>query len=89
MHECAITNYLNTCIQGRKIDKTQQGKPSMKTLRIKESQQEQIRQIAIAFNKKLVNLGKAPLQDSTLVHILLDESLKRAHIDDNGNIEIK
>ena len=61
----------------------------MKTLRIKDHQREQIRQIAINFNKKLVNLGKAPLQDSTLVHLLLDESLKRAHIDENGNIDIK
>lgn len=60
----------------------------MKTLRIKEKQSEKIRQLAIVFNKKLVALGKAPLQDSTLVHMLLDEALEKAKIEENGEISI-
>lgn len=61
----------------------------MRTLRIKDSQQEPIRQLAVNFNKKLVNLGKQPLRDSELVHKLLDEALKRAEITQTGEITIK
>lgn len=61
----------------------------MKTLRIKESQEEQIRQLAITFNKKLVQLGKQPLRDSELVHELLNTALVRAGINEKGSIVIK
>ncbi|EFE48877.1 hypothetical protein NEIELOOT_02387, partial [Neisseria elongata subsp. glycolytica ATCC 29315] len=49
----------------------------MKNLRIKESQDEKIRQLAIG-TIKLVQLGRQPLRDSELVHILLNEALDRA-----------
>ncbi|EFE48092.1 hypothetical protein [Neisseria elongata] len=61
----------------------------MKNLRIKESQDEKIRQLAIGTNKKLVQLGRQPLRDSELVHILLNEALDRAIVDENGNVTIK
>lgn len=61
----------------------------MKTLRIKDSQKEPIRTLAINFNKKLVNLGKQPLRDSEIVHKLLDEAIKRAEISITGEIKIK
>lgn len=61
----------------------------MKSLRIKEEQEEKIRQIAVAANKKLIQLGREPLRDSELAHMLLNEALKRAFINDDGEIDIK
>lgn len=61
----------------------------MKTLRIKESQEEKIRQIAISFNKKLVQMGKQPMRDSELVHELLNEALEKAMLNENGKVEIR
>lgn len=64
-------------------------KQRMKTLRIKEAQEEKIRQTAILFNKKLVQMGKQPLRDSELAHKLLDAALEKAMIGENGEIQIR
>lgn len=61
----------------------------MKALRIKDDQEEKIRQLAISANKKLIQLGREPLRDSEIAHMLLNESLKRAYINDDGKIDIK
>lgn len=61
----------------------------MKSLRIKEEQEESIRRLAINVNKKLIQLGREPLKDSELAHILLNEAIKRAHIGEDGEITIK
>lgn len=61
----------------------------MKTLRIKESQEEKIRQLAISFNKKLVQMGKEPMRDSELVHELINEALNRATLNEHGEIIIQ
>lgn len=61
----------------------------MKSLRIKEEQEESIRRLAINANKKLIHLGREPLKDSELAHILLNEAIKRAYIGDDGEITIK
>ena len=60
----------------------------MKTLRIKENQEESIRKLAININKKLIQLGREPLRDSELAHILLNEAIRCAKIDDDGRITI-
>lgn len=64
-------------------------KYKMQTLRIKDSQKESLRLLSININKKLVQLGKQPLRDSELAHTLLNEALKRATVDENGNVTIK
>lgn len=61
----------------------------MQTLRMKESQKENIRRLSINVNKKLVQLGKQPMRDSELAHALLNEALERATVDDNGNLTIR
>lgn len=66
-----------------------QGEKVMKTLRIKEIQQEKIRQLAVIFNKRLVQMGKQPLKDSELAHALLNEALEKAMLDEVGNISIR
>ncbi len=60
----------------------------MKTLRIKENQEESIRKLAININKKLIQLDREPLRDSELAHILLNEAIRCAKIDDDGRITI-
>ncbi|PBJ86940.1 hypothetical protein [Neisseria meningitidis] len=59
----------------------------MKALRIKEEQEESIRRLAINANKKLIQLGREPLRDSELAHILL-KAIRCAKIDDDGKITI-
>ena len=61
----------------------------MKTLRIKDAQEELIRQLAIEFNKKLIMMNRQPLKDSELTHKLLDEAIKRAVISPNGEIHLR
>lgn len=61
----------------------------MKALRIKETQEEQIRLLAIDLNKKLVALGRQPLKDSELTHELLNEALNRATVSPDGKITIR
>lgn len=60
----------------------------MKTLRIKETQEEKIRQLAISINKKLVQMGKEPLRDSELTHELLNLALEKATLDEYGKLKI-
>ena len=61
----------------------------MKTLRIKDAQEELIRQLAIELNKKLIMMNRQPLKDSELTHKLLDEAIKRAVISPNGEIHLR
>ncbi|WP_455022667.1 hypothetical protein [Neisseria elongata] len=61
----------------------------MKTLRIKDAQEEQIRLLAVDLNKKLVALGRQPLKDSELTHELLNEALNRATVSQDGKITIR
>jgi hypothetical protein len=61
----------------------------MKTLRIKDAQEEQIRLLAVDLNKKLVALGRQPLKDSELTHELLNEALTRATVSSDGKITIR
>lgn len=88
--------YMNTQVQNTCIHKTNIRKCiflhtgiNMKTLRIKETQEEKIRQLAISFNKKLVQMGKQPMRDSELVHELLNSALEKAVLTEQGSVEIK
>nr|DAY32972.1 MAG TPA: hypothetical protein [Inoviridae sp.] len=67
----------------------QHGDHYMKTLRIKDAQEELIRQLAIEFNKKLIMMNRQPLKDSELTHKLLDEAINRAAISPNGEIHLR
>ena len=67
----------------------QHGSHYMKTLRIKDAQEELIRQLAIEFNKKLIMMNRQPLKDSELTHKLLDEAIKRAVISPNGERHLR
>lgn len=58
----------------------------MKTLRIKERQEEKIRKLAIEINKQLVQMGKQPLRDSEIVHSLLDQALNNAKLNQEGKL---
>ena len=60
----------------------------MTNLRINDTEKELIRKVSIDTNRKLVNLGKMPLKESELVHLILQKALKRTHIDEEVNIEI-
>ncbi|OAM19342.1 hypothetical protein HMPREF2541_01680 [Eikenella sp. HMSC061C02] len=60
----------------------------MTNLRINDTEKELIRKVSIDTNRKLVNLGKMPLKESELVHVILQKALKRTQIDEEGNIEI-
>ena len=60
----------------------------MTNLRINDTEKERVRKVSIDTNRKLGNLGKMPLKESELVHVILQKALKRTQIDEEGNIEI-
>lgn len=61
----------------------------MKSLRIKEDQEEKIRQLAVLVNKKLIQLGMEPLKDSEVAHQLLNEAIGRAYVTTDGQLIVK
>lgn len=63
----------------------------MKSLRIKEDQEEKIRQLAVLVNKKLIQLGMEPqpLKDSEVAHRLLNEAIGRAYVTTDGQLIVK
>ena len=71
------------------LEKYNKERDRMKTLRIKDAQEEQIRLLAVDLNKKLVALGRQPLKDSELTHELLNEALNRATVSQDGKITIR
>ena len=71
------------------MEKYNKERDRMKTLRIKDAQEEQIRLLAVDLNKKLVALGRQPLKDSELTHELLNEALNRATVSQDGKITIR
>ncbi len=60
----------------------------IKTLRLKDKEQEEIRRKSIEINKLLVNMEKSPLQESELVHILLELSIRYAKLTTRGEVII-
>lgn len=60
----------------------------MKSLRIKEEQEEKIRQLAELVNK-LIQLGMEPLKDSEVAHRLLNEAIGRAYVTTDGQLIVK
>lgn len=61
----------------------------MKSLRIKEDQEEKIRQLAVLVNKKLIQLGMEQLKDSEVAHRLLNEAIGRAYVTTDGQLIVK
>ena len=61
----------------------------MKSLRIKEDQEEKIRQLAVLVNKKLIQLGMESLKDSEVAHRLLNEAIGRAYVTTDGQLIVK
>lgn len=61
----------------------------MKSLRIKEEQEEKIRQLAVLVNKKLIQLGMEPLKDSEVAHRLLNEAIGRSYVTTDGQLIVK
>ena len=57
-----------------------------KTVRLSETEQEQIRKKAIEINKKLVEKMKQPVRDSELVHLILNAAIERIEVSKSGEI---
>lgn len=55
----------------------------LKMLRITDKESEEIRKKSIEINKKLIESGNPPLQDSQLIHCLIELSLERLKVE-NG-----
>lgn len=58
----------------------------VQSVRLSESEQEQIRQKAIDINKLLVKKGQQPLRDSELVHKMLELSMTCLTIAPDGKL---
>lgn len=58
------------------------------TLRLSEDEQEQLRKKCIEINKLLIKMGKEPIKDSELAHIILRESITYVEVSQSGEIGI-
>lgn len=53
-----------------------------KALRLSKNESEILYRITVNLNRELVKIGKMPIKDSELLHIILEQTLK------NGEIEV-
>jgi len=58
------------------------------SIRLNEKEQELIRKKCIEINKKLVEKEKAPVRESELIHLVLEQSIQFAMVDKKGNLTI-
>lgn len=57
-------------------------------LRLTKMEQEQIRKKSIEVNKVLIDQGMQPLQESDLLHKILEKTVRHAKVGENGEILI-
>ena len=58
------------------------------TLRLKDTEQELLRQKCIAINKVLIMNDHSPVSESDLAHLVLEMTLKHLKADKEGNVFI-
>ncbi|EET83018.1 hypothetical protein ACE5JW_10000 [Acinetobacter radioresistens] len=63
-------------------------KTMVKSVRINDEEQEQLRKKAVELNKVLIQKGQQPLRDSEIVHILIDEGLELLEVGSSGKVKI-
>ena len=54
-----------------------------KTVRLNDLEEEELTKVCLKINRELVKMGRMPLRDTEMFHIILEESLI------NGIIELK
>lgn len=57
-----------------------------KTVRLTQNEQEKIRKKNIEINKLLVAKDKAPMQESELVHFILEKTISYVKVDKDGEV---
>ncbi|AXY58426.1 hypothetical protein CDG60_09065 [Acinetobacter chinensis] len=60
----------------------------VKSVRIKDEEQEMLRKKAVELNKILIQKGQQPLRDSEIIHILIDEGLELLEVSNSGTVKI-
>lgn len=58
------------------------------TLRLSTEEQEQLRKKCIEINKLLIKMGREPVKDSELAHIILAKSMSYIEVGQSGEINI-
>lgn len=59
------------------------------TVRLNDSEQEEIRKKAVEINKLLIQKGLQPVRDSELVHIILEQSISYTEVTASGKIKVR
>lgn len=86
MQACTIHACKNACIIFHIV---QNGMNEMvKSVRIKDEEQEMLRKKAVELNKILIQKGQQPLRDSEIIHILIDEGLELLEVSNSGTVKI-
>lgn len=60
-----------------------------KNFRLTDKEEEMLYRSGLAVNRELVRLGKAPMTDSKLMHIILEQTLAYGEIEVTRNGEIR
>jgi len=62
---------------------------SMEMLRLSKIEQKTLRDAGIKVNKKLIMDDRQPVKDSELIHIILNDVLKRVTVNKRGEIIVE
>lgn len=59
------------------------------TIRLKKSQQGELSKKFMEINKTLINKGIKPVSEADLIHLIIDDGLRRVGVDKHNRICIK
>lgn len=59
------------------------------TIRLNDSEQEEIRKKAVEINKLLIQKGKQPVRDSELIHVILEQTITCTEVTASGKIKVR
>lgn len=59
------------------------------TIRLNDSEQEEVRKKAVEINKLLIQRGQQPVRDSELIHIILGQSIACTEVTASGKIRVR
>lgn len=61
----------------------------IKTVRLNKTERNNLHEKVTSINKTLVEMGKLPIKESELIHIILEKSIKNIELDAVGNYIMK
>lgn len=71
------------------ICKFRKGKIMAKSFRLTDDEEKALYSVNLSVNRELIKIGKAPMTDSKILHIILEQTLKNGEVEVTRNGEIR